>query len=95
MIRHIVMWKMAERDLTVMREIKDSLEALKDKLDVIVNIEVGINVSENENMDIVLVSDFKSRGDLALYADAPDHKAVAARLIKPNVVERRCVDYEY
>lgn len=95
MIRHIVMWKLAERNAETMLEIKKALEGLKNELDVIESIEVGINVSENEDTDIVLVSEFKTREDLALYADAPQHKAVAASLIKPNAVERHCVDYEY
>ncbi|MCD8390409.1 MAG: Dabb family protein [Firmicutes bacterium] len=95
MIRHIVMWKMAERDEAKMLEIKKSLEALKDELDVIVSIEVGINAGIEDGMDFALVADFKSRDDLASYAEAPAHKAVAAALIKPNVVERRCVDYEF
>lgn len=95
MIRHIVMWKMAERDEAKMTEIKRSLEALKDELDVIVSIEVGINSGAEDNMDFVLVADFESRDDLASYSDDPAHKAVAAALIKPNVVERRCVDYEF
>lgn len=96
MVRHIVMWKMADNGKKdeIMPEIKAELEALKDKLDVIENIEVGINAGGG-NSDLVLVADFKDAAALAAYAEAPEHKAVAAALIKPNAVERRCVDYEF
>lgn len=98
MIRHIVMWKMAESlnsyDKAI--AIKENLEALKDKIDELVDIEVGINFNESEfASDVVLVSTFKSRADLNIYQNHPEHKAVGANYVRPNVSERRVVDYEF
>ena len=98
MIRHIVMWKMA--DTADKNEkaaaIKENLEALKGKIDEIVNIQVGINFNNTEAAsDVVLVSEFKTRDDLAAYIQHPAHKAVGTAYVRPNVIERRVVDCEF
>lgn len=98
MIRHIVVWRINESDnkTEIANTIKKELEALKDKIDVIVDIEVGINFNQTENAsDIILVSAFKSQEDLETYINHPDHKYVGANFVRPNVSERRVVDYEF
>lgn len=98
MVRHIVAWKMAQTDdkEQKMLKIKEELEALKDKIDVIADIEVGINFNESDGAsDIVLVSTFKSKEDLNTYQLHPEHVAVAANYVRPNVCERRVIDYEF
>ncbi|MBQ3472014.1 MAG: Dabb family protein [Clostridia bacterium] len=98
MVRHIVMWKlvpspdMAERAM----DIKENLEGLKDKIDLIVDIEVGININTADTVsDIVLVSTFNSVEELNEYQNHPAHKAVGAHYVKPYVEERRVCDYEF
>ncbi len=98
MIRHIVMWKIADTENKEerARAIKENLEALTDKIDAIVSLEVGININKTPYAaDVVLVSDFNTSDDLAKYADDPRHKAVGAAYVGPYVTERRVVDYEY
>ncbi len=98
MIRHIVMWRMApcEDVEEKARAIKENLEALKDKIDVLVDIEVGLNFNESEAAsDVVLVSTFKTKEDLIEYQNHPAHKAVGASFVRPNVAERRVCDYEF
>lgn len=48
MVKHIVMWRMAESEDKKQRakDIKENLEALKGKIDVLVNIEVGLNFND-------------------------------------------------
>lgn len=98
MIKHIVMWRlvpapdMAERAIAI----KENLEALKDKIDLIVDIEVGININTTDTVsDIVLVSTFNSVEDLNEYQNHPSHKAVGTNFVKPYVEERRVCDYEF
>ena len=98
MVRHIVMWKlvpspdMAERAM----DIKENLEGLKDKIDLIVDIEVGININTADTVsDVVLVSTFNSVEELNEYQNHPAHKAVGAQYVKPFVEERRVCDYEF
>lgn len=98
MIRHIVMWKIADSEDKEKRaaDIKENLEALKDKIDVLVDIEVGLDFNTSEAAsDVVLVSTFKTKEDLELYQDHPEHKSVGANFVRPYVKERRVVDYEF
>ena len=98
MIKHIVLWKMADtpdkKDKAM--DIKKNLEALKDKISYIKEIHVGINFNETESAsDVVLESVFETVDDLNAYQNHPDHKAVGANYVRPNVSERRVVDYEF
>lgn len=98
MIRHIVAWRIADGEDKAERvgAIKEHLEALKGKIDEIVDIEVGINFNETEAAsDVVLVSTFKTKEDLEIYQDHPEHKAVGANYVRPYVKERRVADYEF
>lgn len=97
MIRHIVMWRMADAPDKFERAqaIKENLEALKEKIDVLVDIEVGLNFEGSDSAsDVVLVSTFNTAEDLNTYQLHPAHKAVGAAYVKPYVAERRVVDYE-
>lgn len=98
MIRHIVMWKMAD-DIDAQERalaIKNNLEALKGEIDELVDIEVGLNFNNTDSAsDVVLVSTFKTREDLEIYQDHPSHKSVGANYVRPFVKERRVVDYEF
>ena len=83
---------MAERAVNI----KENLEALKDKIDVLVDIEVGININTADTVsDVVLVSTFNSVEDLNEYQNHPAHKAVGTTYVKPFVEERRVCDYEF
>ncbi len=98
MVKHIVMWRMAPSEDKEMRAlaIKENLEALKEKIDFIENIEVGLNFEESDcASDVVLVSTFKTVDDLNKYQNHPAHKAVGAAYVRPYVAERRVCDYEF
>lgn len=98
MVKHIVVWRLNDVDnkAELAFEIKKNLEALKDKIDEIIDIEVGINFNETEAAsDIVLVSTFASKEALNAYIVHPEHKAVGAEYVRPNVSERRVIDYEF
>ena len=98
MVKHIVMWRMAESEDKEQRAkgIKENLEALKGKIDVLVNIEVGLNFNDTDAAsDVVLVSEFETKEDLNTYQNHPEHKAVGATYVRPYVAERRVCDYEF
>lgn len=98
MVRHIVMWRMADLPDKAKRasDIKENLELLKGKINELVDIEVGINFENSQySSDVVLVSTFKTVEDLNSYQIHPAHKAVGAAYVKPYVAERRVVDYEF
>jgi len=93
------MWKLNDQqngtnkwDLAA--EMKNRLMALKNEIEVIDFLEVGINqIHFDKNHDIVLVSRFKSFDDLALYANHPAHLKVVD-FVKPITNSRAAVDYE-
>ncbi|NLM12270.1 MAG: Dabb family protein [Epulopiscium sp.] len=99
MVKHIVMWRL--KDVTdfgskeeMAKEAKARLEALKDKIEEIVSIEVGINFNSSDMAyDLVLYSEFNNKQDLDTYQVHPEHLKVA-EMIKANVVSRAVVDYE-
>lgn len=98
MVRHIVMWRMADLPDKAKRaaDIKENLELLKNKINELVDIEVGINFEKSQySSDVVLVSTFRTTEDLNSYQIHPAHKAVGAAYVKPYVSERRVVDYEF
>ena len=96
MVKHIVMWTLKEENKEEnANEMKKRLEALKDKIDFLRFIEVGINFNDTEAAyDIVLVTDFDTKDDLNAYQVHPDHKEVGV-FVRSVVEKRAVVDYEY
>ncbi len=100
MVRHIVMFKLKEFETPAakqakMVEIKNALENLIHKIDVLRMIRVDFNVNREESWDIILTTELDSLADVARYANHPEHVAVAKTIIGPVKVDRACVDYEY
>ena len=100
MVKHIVMWKVAEHaehgsKEEVMTKIKERLEGLKGEIEGLLEIEVGINFNISEmSYDVVLYSTFKDREALNFYQAHPKHLEVANDLVRQVSVSRAVVDYE-
>ena len=99
MFKHIVMWKLKETAEGVgkaenAQKMKTILEALKETIAQIKQIEVGIDVScTDSSYDVVLYAAFENKSDCEVYMKHPDHLK-AAQFIG-NVVEKRILaDYE-
>lgn len=99
MVRHIVLWKL-KNELTneegerVKKEIKDSLEALKNRMKGVIEIKVQTEGLSGSTVDVLLDSSFENEEALKNYATHPEHIAVAENKVKPFVSERICYDYE-
>jgi Stress responsive A/B Barrel Domain len=96
MIRHIVLWKMKESvtKKKEMHQIKSLLEALKEEVPEIVELEVGIDITHDDaSADIVLITLFKNREDLIQYQQHPEHVEVV-KVLRVLTTEKRVVDYE-
>jgi hypothetical protein len=93
------MWKLKEfaegKDkLENAKIIKMGLEDLKNKINQIRCIEVGININESEQAyDVVLYSEFDSVEDLNLYQNHPDHVRISEFITNLRDV-RVVTDYE-
>lgn len=100
MIKHVVLFKMkafgSETEKADVRDqIKDSLLALKDKINELKFIEVGTNYQiEAASYDICLITHFDTIEDLKIYVVHPDHVKVSS-LVRENTVERAAVDFEF
>lgn len=99
MVRHIVMFKLKEfaspaEKQAKLDEIKTRLEALIDKIDVLRKIEVKFNCNPEESWDLILITELDSLADVSMYANHPEHVAVAKGIIGPVKADRACVDYE-
>lgn len=103
MIRHVVMWKLKDEAEGASKQknaekMKLILEGLKINIDEIKNVEVGINISEDDDepgaaWDVVLISDFETDLDYTMYTRNEHHKK-ALKFINSVIEERRFVDYK-
>lgn len=103
MIRHVVMWKLKDEAEGATREknaekMKLILEGLKVNIDEIKNVEVGINISDDDDeagspFDVVLISDFETELDYTMYTRDENHKK-AVKFINSVIEERHFVDYK-
>lgn len=95
MIKHIVMWRIAETldKKQAADRIKDLLESMRGKIPGLLTIEVGINFAEEPSAaDIVLYTELQDAAALQTYQSHPVHEAVKP-LIKEMTQERRVADY--
>jgi len=74
------------------------LEGLKISIDEIKNVEVGINITKDDEEegsphDVVLISDFETELDYTMYTRNSSHKK-ALKFINSVIEERHFVDYK-
>lgn len=99
MIRHVVMFGIrGNGELTPIQEAKrlsELLMTLPEKIPFLKKMEVGVNSEQapEDNAQLVLIADFDSIEDCAMYSIHPEHVAVAEEIGKVKV-SRCCVDYE-
>ena len=98
MVKHIVLFKLRndiaeETRRAAALRFKEAIEELPAKIDVIRNIEVGLNINPDETWTIALYSEFDTLDDVRAYALHPDHVA-AGKLLAEVKGSRACVDYE-
>ena len=98
MIRHVVMWKLKDfaegcgREENA-RKIKTGLEALRDKIEQIGSLEVGINsITSEMSYDAVLITEFEDVEALNTYKKHPEHVKVSEFVAKVRE-GRAVVDY--
>jgi len=95
MVTHIVMFKFKpECPPETVQAMRAGLLSLKDKIDIIRNWEVGLNVGASSRpYDLVVYSTFDSMEDVAAFRVDPDHVEVAT-YVRQFVEVSGTVDYE-
>lgn len=96
MVKHIILWKLKDEcnNDTVKKGIKTNLEALKGKIDGLVEINVQLEKLPSSNADVMLYSVFSDENALKGYALHPAHVHVADTFVRPYTETRMCIDYE-
>lgn len=98
MIKHIVLWKLAEEAdghsrAENLRRMKSAIEAMRDVVPGIVELEVGIDFEGSDAAwDIALYSAFQTREALDAYQVHPEHEKVK-QLVAAVRTDRAVVDY--
>ena len=100
MVKHIILWTLnpelsEEEKNTVKAGIKAGLEGLVGKVPGLLDVTVHIDGRlASSNADVMLDSTLESPEALKVYAQHPDHVAVADTKVRPYTVQRSCLDFE-
>lgn len=97
MINHVVLFKINDFEQIekekIRNELKSLLESLKEKIDVLKYVEVGLNYQlDTKSYDMVLQTHFENEEDLNKYRVHPEHLKVLER-IKETTSQRAAIDY--
>ena len=77
MIKHIVMFKLKDKNNENIEKVVNALKTLEGSIDVLRSAEIGVNFTESErSYDIVLTTDFDNRDALDVYGPHPKHVPV-------------------
>lgn len=101
MVRHVILWTLkeeltAEEKQSIKADIKAGLEGLVGKVPGLVEVTVNIDGRlDSSNCDLMLDSVLESPEALKIYAQHPEHQAVANDKVRPYTIQRTCLDYEY
>ena len=94
MIKHIVLFKLSDEGLKQKDLVVEKLNSLKDDIDFVRALEVGINFASSERaFDISLTAIFDDKEALDAYAIHPKH-VVVVEFLKSLDTVTKVVDYE-
>ena len=95
MVKHIVFFKLEDNSKHHCEEVKKRLLTMKENIDVLKNIEVGINFAKEERAyDLALLTDFESEENLTIYAKHLFHQDIITYM-KSVSISSKVVDYKY
>ncbi|MBQ7639953.1 MAG: Dabb family protein [Bacteroidales bacterium] len=101
MVKHIILWTLnpelteAEKQ-TVKEGIKSGLEGLVGKVPGLIDVKVQIDGRiDSSNADLMLDCTLENAEALKVYANHPEHLAVANTKVRPYTVQRSCLDYAF
>ena len=99
MIKHVVIWRLKNRENEQNREetartIKQKIEAMRGKIPGLLHIEGGVNFSRiSDSCDVALYAELESHEALTGYHIHPAHEEFKS-FIGPRMSERYVIDYE-
>lgn len=98
MIRHLVLWKLADDALgdkeLIVAEFEQRFGALVPVIDGVERLEIRADIGGTDgNWDVVLDGDYRDTAALDTYQVHPAHVEVAA-YVRSMVTARACIDFE-
>ena len=100
MVKHIILWTLnpelsEEEKQTVKVGIKEGLEGLVGKIPGLIDVKVQVDGRlASSTADLMLDCTLENPEALKVYAQHPEHLAVANTKVRPFTVQRACLDYE-
>ena len=95
MVKHIVMFKLLNKNKINIEKAIDALKSLEGNIDVLRSVEVGVDFTESErSYDIVLTTEFDNREGLNAYGPHHNHLPVV-ETIRSLCSSSVVVDYEF
>ena len=99
MVKHIILWTLnpalpQEEKETVKAGIKEGLEGLVGKVPGLIDVKVQASGRlASSTADLMFDSTLEDEAALKVYAQHPEHLAVANTKVRPFTVQRACLDY--
>ena len=95
MVKHIVMFKLIEKNKTNIEKVINALKSLEGNIEVLRSLEIGIDFIQSErSYDIVLTTELDNREGLEIYKPHPNHLPVV-KIIRSLCSGSVTVDYEF
>ena len=95
MVTHVVMFRLKDRSDENIRKAGEVLLSMKGRVEQLRHIEVGTDFLHSErSYDIVLITRFDSKDDLAAYQNHPYHVEVVKKHMHAVRETSAAVDYE-
>ena len=100
MVKHIILWtlnpELTEEEKTAVKAgIKEGLEGLTGKVPGLIDVKVHIDGRlATSTADLMLDCTLENEEALKVYAQHPEHLAVANTKVRPYTAQRACLDYE-
>ncbi|MEC9019236.1 MAG: Dabb family protein [Nitrospinota bacterium] len=94
MIKHVVMFKLAQKTPENMKRAMQSLKSLEGNIETLKTIEIGSDFLESErSYDIVLITQFDNPEGLKIYAQHENHLPVV-KIMQSLCTSSVVVDYK-
>lgn len=98
MIRHLVLWKLADDAAddkeVIVAEFEQRFGALVPVIDGLERLEIRADIGETDgNWDVLLDADYRDTAALDAYQVHPEHVTVAA-YVRSVVTARACIDFD-
>lgn len=100
MVKHLILWTLnpeltEEENRAVKMGIKEGLESLVGKVPGLIDVNVQIDGRlSTSTADLMLDCTLENEEALKVYAQHPEHLAVANTKVRPYTVQRACLDFE-